>query len=65
MTYVLCIRNGFAIHEDSLRMAADSKVQSELTEAWLTFSLLSWTSHDLFLCYFHGIPVGIEVIQQS
>ena len=41
-----------AMHERSLRMAADSQVQSQLTDAWLTFSFLSLTSHV-------GIPVGI------
>lgn len=43
-----------AMPEDLLRMAADSQVQSALTEAWLTFSLLRWTSHDLFLCICMG-----------
>ena len=43
-----------AMHEDSLRMAADSQVQSERTEAWLTFSLLSWTSHDFSCVIFMG-----------
>ena len=43
-----------AMHEDLLRMAADSQVQSQLTDAWLTFSLLSLTSHDFSCVIFMG-----------
>lgn len=54
----LCIRNGFAIHEDSLRMAADSQVQSQLTEAWLKFFLVELDISWPFLVLFSWDPGG-------